>query len=134
MSNTFFKIIMGIIYSFVIFIFFGSSLLSSTVFLLLSSFKILPYSLFGFSLLTASSYIFKYWIFLIYLRVFLSLVILWEVLLLLSVLEHSFHLFLEVHVSWFLILGWNIFNRHVCFLNFFFNYFISQFGSVSSYF
>lgn len=134
MSNTFFKIIMGIIYSFVIFIFFGSSLLSSTVFLLLSSFKILPYSLFGFSLLTSSSYIFKYWIFLIYLRVFLSLVILWEVLLLLSVLEHSFHLFLEVHVSWFLILGWNIFNRHVCFLNFFFNYFISQFGSVSSYF
>ena len=134
MSNTFFKIIMGIIYSFVIFIFFGSSLLSSTVFLLLSSFKILPYSLFGFSLLTSSSYIFKYWIFLIYLRVFLSLVILWEVLLLLSVLEHSFHLFLEVHVSWFLILGWNIFNRQVCFLNFFFNYFISQFGSVSSYF
>lgn len=134
MSNTFFKIIMGIIYSFVIFIFFGSALLSSTVFLLLSSFKILPYSLFGFSLLTSSSYIFKYWIFLIYLRVFLSLVILWEVLLLLSVLEHSFHLFLEVHVSWFLILGWNIFNRHVCFLNFFFNYFISQFGSVSSYF
>lgn len=134
MSNTFFKIIMGIIYSFVVFIFFGSSLLSSIVFLLLSSFKILPYSLFGFSLLTSSSYIFKYWIFLIYLRVFLSLVILWEVLLLLSVLEHSFHLFLEVHVSWFLILGWNIFNRHVCFLNFFFNYFISQFGSVSSYF
>lgn len=134
MSNTFFKIIMGIIYSFVIFIFFGASLLSSIVFLLLSSFKILPYSLFGFSLLTSSSYIFKYWIFLIYLRVFLSLVILWEVLLLLSVLEHSFHLFLEVHVSWFLILGWNIFNRHVCFLNFFFNYFISQFGSVSSYF